>query len=360
MNNIYPWQHEIWKTLTQDSALRSHALLLKGREGTGKFVFALSLAKFLLCEKPVASNEACNECQSCHWFEQNGHPDFCLIEPEALSRSFDDSTTDGPIDVQINVELESSNAKSKKKPSKQIGIAQIRALADLVNMSSYRDGYKIILIHPAEAMNIAAANALLKSLEEPSPKTLFLLVAHCSQLLTATIRSRCQQITMPLPELTVATSWLKQQGIKDPENNLALAGYAPLTALKLNNSDDDYFNQHQIFIRHIGTPSTFNPLMLAEEMQKLDASTTISWLQKWCYDLTSFRATGKIRYHLSMLTTIKSLVSEIDLRKLVTYSRSLIATQRLSKHPLNARLFLEEALISYAMMIARSPDKRAE
>ena len=347
MNNIYPWQHEIWKTLTQDSALRSHALLLKGREGTGKFVFALSLAKFLLCEKPVASNEACNECQSCHWFEQNGHPDFCLIEPEALSRSFDDSTTDGPIDVQINVELESSNAKSKKKPSKQIGIAQIRALADLVNMSSYRDGYKIILIHPAEAMNIAAANALLKSLEEPSPKTLFLLVAHCSQLLTATIRSRCQQITMPLPELTVATSWLKQQGIKDPENNLALAGYAPLTALKLNNSDDDYFNQHQIFIRHIGTPSTFNPLMLAEEMQKLDASTTIN-------------SPVALNSHLSMLTTIKSLVSEIDLRKLVTYSRSLIATQRLSKHPLNARLFLEEALISYAMMIARSPDKRAE
>ncbi|MEK6707405.1 MAG: DNA polymerase III subunit delta' [Pseudomonadota bacterium] len=358
MNNIYIWQAAVWRMLTQGPAARGHALLLKGRKGVGKLVFARNLAKSLLCEKPSADAEACGSCPSCGWFEQGGHPDFRLVEPEALTALADEAMAEAGGDADTGAETGPASTKGKKKSSKQIGVEQIRALSDLVHMSSHRNGYKIILIHPAETMNLAAANALLKNLEEPPPQTLFILVTHRPQDLLPTIRSRCRQIAMPTPDLATAVAWLKQQGVKDPATSLAAAGYAPLAALEFD--DDDYLAQHEAFIRQIGTPGGFNPIVLAEEMQKSDLPTAVNWMQKWCYDLMSFRTTGKIRYHLPMLATIKSLVSEIDPRALAAYSRSLISTQRLARHPLNPRLFLEEMLLSYAVLIAPARSKRAD
>ncbi len=352
MKDIYPWQNEVWQILTQDQASRGHALLLRGRKGIGKLGFAQYLAKFLLCEKPSSERQACENCSSCRWFEQGGHPDFRLVEPETLSELSDEINTRVRSDTEANTEVRPSNTKSKKKPSKQISVAQIRALTDLINMSSHRGGYKIILIHPVETMNVAAANALLKNLEEPPPQTLFILVTHRPHHLLPTIRSRCRQIAMPTPDFTQAIDWLDQQGIKDPKASLALAavGYAPLAALEYY--DDEYFLQHEFFIKHISTLKSLNPIFLAEEMQKSDLPTVVNWLQKWCYDLISYRITGRIRYHLAMQTTINALVPKIDPRQLARYLRSLIDMQRLSHHPLNPRLFLEEILISYAMLMA--------
>ena len=150
----------------------------------------------------------------------------------------------------------------------------------------------------------------------------------------------------------MAIDWLDQQGIKDPKASLAVVGYAPLAVLEYN--DDEYLLQHKSFIKHISTLKSFNPIFLAEKMQKFDLPTVVNWLQKWCYDLISFRITGRIRYHLSMQTTIKVLVPKIDPRQLARYLRSLIEMQRLSHHSLNSRLFLEEILISYAMLMAPS------
>ena len=349
MKDIYPWQNEVWQILTQDQASRGHALLLRGRKGIGKLGFAQYLAKFLLCEKPSSERQACENCSSCRWFEQGGHPDFRLVELSELS---DEINTRVRSDTEANTEVRPSNTKSKKKPSKQIIVEQIRALTDLINMSSHRGGYKIILIHPVETMNVAAANALLKNLEEPPPQTLFILVTHRPHHLLPTIRSRCRQIAMPTPDFTQAIDWLDQQGIKDPKASLALAavGYAPLAALEYY--DDEYFLQHESFIKHISTLKSLNPIFLAEEMQKSDLPTVVNWLQKWCYDLISYRITGRIRYHLAMQTTINALVPKIDPRQLARYLRSLIDMQRLSHHPLNPRLFLEEILISYAMLMA--------
>ncbi len=352
MNDIYPWQNEVWQILTQDQASRGHALLLRGRKGIGKLGFAQYLAKFLLCEKPSSENKACENCPSCKWFAQGGHPDFRLVEPEAPSGLSDEIKTKLRSDTEANAEIEPGNTKSKKKPSKQIIVEQIRAFTDLINLSSHRGGYKIILIHPAETMNVVAAHALLKNLEEPPSQTLFILVTHRPHHLLPTIRSRCWQIAMPTPDLTLAIDWLDQQGIKDPKASLAVVGYAPLAVLEYN--DDEYLLQHESFIKHISTLKSFNPIFLAEKMQKFDLPTVVNWLQKWCYDLISFRITGRIRYHLSMQDTIKVLVPKIDPRQLARYLRSLIEMQRLSHHSLNSRLFLEEILISYAMLMAPS------
>jgi DNA polymerase III subunit delta' len=368
MNNIYSWQKETWRRLAQDvqGSRRSsvHALLLRGRKGLGKLAFGCYLAKSRLCENPSAEGEACQTCASCRWFEQGSHPDYRLIEPEAISAqstmagSLDDNGEDGSSDIgpgstpgsPSGAATESSSAKSRKKPSKQISVAQIRDLADFINISSHQNGYKIILLHPAETMNAAAANALLKNLEEPPPRTLFILVTHHAQYLLPTIRSRCLQVAMPVPDPATAIAWLEQQGIKDPETCLASAGYAPLSALEFN--DDDYLERHGDFIEQISVLADFNPIALAEALQKSDLPTVVNWLQKWCYDLMSFRTTGKVRYHLDRLAAIKLLAPGIEPRSLATYSRTLAGAQLLANHPLNTRLFLEELLFSYVTALS--------
>jgi DNA polymerase III subunit delta' len=368
MNNIYSWQKETWRRLAQDvqGSRRSsvHALLLRGRKGLGKLAFGCYLAKSRLCENPSAEGEACQTCASCRWFEQGSHPDYRLIEPEAISAqstmagSLDDNGEDGSSDIgpgstpgsPSGAATESSSAKSRKKPSKQISVAQIRDLADFINISSHQNGYKIILLHPAETMNAAAANALLKNLEEPPPRTLFILVTHHAQYLLPTIRSRCLQVAMPVPDPATAIAWLEQQGIKDPETCLASAGYAPLSALEFN--DDDYLERHGDFIEQISVLADLSPIALAEALQKSDLPTVVNWLQKWCYDLMSFRTTGKVRYHLDRLAAIKLLAPGIEPRSLATYSRTLAGAQLLANHPLNTRLFLEELLFSYVTALS--------
>ncbi len=374
MNDIYPWQQEVWRKLASRTSAHglkgraslthlTHALLLKGRKGLGKLAFASYLAKTRLCQNCSEEGEACGSCASCRWFEQGGHPDFRLVQPEALWASSPISGTssdtegdisdasDGSTDTMSGAEAEPGSSKSKKKPSKQIGVEQIRALADFINISSHQNGYKIILIHPAETMNPSAANALLKSLEEPPPRTLFILVAHQAQNLLPTIRSRCVQVSMPAPDPAVAIDWLRQQGVKNPETCLASASYAPLSALAFD--DETYHERHLSFVRQISVPGSFNPISLAEGLQKTDLPTVVNWLQKWCYDLLSFCTTGKIRYHSDQLAAIEAIASSLDPRALATFLKTLTKMHPLASHPLNARLFLEEMLFSYTMALAK-------
>lgn len=362
MNTIFSWQRELWRRLApaaQPAPGRGslgHALLLRGRRGIGKLVFARCLAKSLLCRKPMAEGLPCGECGGCAWFESGTHPDFRLIEPEALSETSD---LGEPLEASSEKAAAEPSAageipggkKASKKPSKQIVVEQIRNTADFISISSHQNGYKIVLIHPAETMNAAAANALLKNLEEPPPRTLFILVTHQAQYLLPTIRSRCRQIPMPAPDRAVALDWLRRQGIKSPETCLASAGYAPLAALEF--SDDNYLELHGSFMQQVSTRE-LNPVALADRMQKADLAAVVSWLQKWCYDLMSFRVTGKIRYHLDRAVAIKSLAHASDPRSLSTYLRSLDEAQQLAAHPLNPRLFLEDILFSYVKALSRS------
>lgn len=323
--------------------LWGHALLLKGKKGTGKYEFARQLAKSLLCTSPAADHKACDQCLSCGWFEQRGHPNFYQVMPEALTVS------SGEGGEKEESEEKSGSAANKKSASQQISIEQIRKLTDFVYMTGHQSGYKIILIYPAETMNTASANALLKKLEEPPEHVLFILVTHQAQHLLSTIRSRCQQIAMPVPDVETAVAWLKQQSVSDPESRLAAAGYAPLAALLLDKGE--HAALYEQFIQHIANPQQLDPLTLAGALQQTSLPTVVNWLQKWCYDLVSYRTTGKIRYHLNQLPAIKALSGQINLLGCVTFTRALNSKQRLSHHPLNPRLFLEEMFIAYAAMM---------
>lgn len=344
IKNIYSWQQELWQKLALTRRFRAHALLLKGRAGIGKLDLAMNLAKFRLCDNPLPIGEACGACLSCGWFDKGGHPDFYHVAPEATSSLSDKAAVASEYD-----EL-SGKIKPKKKPNQQINVAQIRALSDFVYMTGHQHRQRIVLICPAENMNPAAANALLKKLEEPPLHVLFILVAHRPHHLLPTIRSRCQSINMPTPDVAQATLWLKQRGVIEPEGCLAAASFAPLLALRFN--EQNYVMQHNVFIEQISAPQNMNPVALAETMQQSDLPTVVSWMQKWCYDLLSFCVTGKIRYHLSRIEKIQTLTLTIDIKALITFLRSLQSSQQLSSYPLNPRLFLEEIFLTYAALIS--------
>ncbi|SFU75218.1 DNA polymerase III, delta prime subunit [Nitrosomonas eutropha] len=341
---IFPWQQTIWQQIRQpDSLKRHHALLLKGRKGIGKLGFALALVQSMLCEQVNATGKACGKCQDCYWFEQGLHPNFRLLEPEALS--VQDGTADRNSEEK---QEEAGSTKAGKKPSQQITIAQIRTLDDFIYLSAHQNRYKVVLIHPAEAMNAAAANALLKKLEEPPPEVLFMLIAHGTSVIPATILSRCRQVAMPTPDHKLAKDWLIQQGIAQPDFRLAMSGFSPLLALQY---DEQQSSHHADFIQSLCVPGKFDPIGLAEKLYKQDLSSVTSWLQKWCYDLMSCHLSGRVRYHLQQMDVIKRQAAVIDPVAVGFLWRDLAASQQLARHPLNPRLFLEEMFLICAEII---------
>lgn len=215
----YFWQQQQWQTLTELATKKRmpHALLLRGITGLGKYDFALNFAKFLLCESQ-SDSFACNHCKACNLFGKQCHPDFHSISPE--------------------------------EEGKTLKVDQVKNLVSTIVGTSQYNGYKVCLLYPAEAMNASAANALLKTLEEPvSDKTIFLLISNQYMQLPATIRSRCQQINFQPPNDKTVQSWLLDNDISfDKEalkTSLVLAQNAPLRVREILTSETNL--QQQLF-----------------------------------------------------------------------------------------------------------------
>jgi DNA polymerase-3 subunit delta' len=329
----YPWQDDVWRQLAGNPGQLPHALLLTGMAGIGKLDFARSLAQSLLCESPQPGGKPCGHCASCNWYQQGSHPDFRLLEPEALSVAADGSPE------------ESEEKSTGKKASAYITVARIRELADFVNLSTHRNGLRVILVHPAESMNIQAANALLKTLEEPPPNTVFLLISHLPQRLLPTIRSRCRIMGMPLPARAEALRWLKSQSLEHAELCLAQAGYAPLRAVELG--ERELQRTRYAFLQGLGEVAHFDPIGFAEQVGKGELAQAINWIQTWVHDLVRLNLAGSIRYNLDFADRLQELGKRVNLMKLLAYQRELNEIQRVLQHPLNMQLLLESVFLSY-------------
>lgn len=316
------------------------ALLLQGRGGIGKFHLAYTLAQALLCESPLESGEPCEHCGACNWFKIGGHPDFRLLEPEAQSAA-----------AELTGETVEQGKAADKKVSQFITVAQIRELADFVNLTTHRNGMRIILVHPAEAMNVHAANALLKTLEEPPPGTLFILVSHQPQRLLPTVRSRCQKINAPLPGRAEALQWLRGQDVAEADACLAQSGYAPLAALRL--STEDYQLKRGQILEQLGAPDRFDPLTLTEQGDKVELAWILNWMQQWVYDLASIGMAGQMRYQPESSAEMNRLAKAINLIELFRFQQELLTAQRALHHPLNNRLVLEQLFFSYWQLVNR-------
>lgn len=196
-----PWHAEYWLRLQsrrQRDAL-PHALLVCGAAGLGKREFVHRFVQSLLCEQPV-DGEACGHCRRCLLLAAGTHPDL----------------------IELTFGLRKDGVQRS-----EIVVDQIRDLSVRLAMSSQFGGWQVAVIDPADAMNAAAGNALLKTLEEPAAQTMLILLADAPWRLPQTIRSRCQRIEFHLPEPDVALAWLQEQGIRDAPGALAAAGGNP-------------------------------------------------------------------------------------------------------------------------------------
>lgn len=328
----------IWQALQARRARLPHALLFSGQRGLGKFDLAAAFAAGLLCEQPGMDGHACGQCLACGWHAQGNHPDFRLLQSDA----------------QNEADADGDEAKEgKKKASRQITIDQVRALDDFLSVGTHRAGYRIVLVNPAEAMNRATANALLKTLEEPAPGTLFLLVTHEPMRLLPTIRSRCQVVPIPVPAADAAIACLRAGGVAQPEEWLALAGGAPLLAQELAQSGQgDWLGA---LVKQLQQGEKLEPLASAASIDKLLKDSKgawglpqiVEWAQKWVVDLTLARNGLAVRYFVKYATTIATVAASVPEVRLVRYHRRLQECRREVEQPLNARLFLEEFFLNY-------------
>ena len=332
---LLPWHEAPLRELLGRRDQLPHALLLYGRQGIGKVEFARAIAQSLLCESQVNA-VACGTCDACGWFSQGNHPDFRELMPGALGE--DEVDMDEPIDP---------DAKAKKK-SKEIKVEQIRDIADFMTLSTHRNGFRVLLIHPAETLNANAANSLLKTLEEPPSRTLILLVTDQIGRLLATIKSRCQRILVPAPDEATALAWLKAQGIADAEGAFWQAGGAPLAAVTYANID--YQSQRKAFLQVL-TDAGADHLATAQAFEKSDLANVVTWLQTWVSDVALSRLTGAVRHHRDQRAAIARIASRVHLPALFRYESQLRQARRTIHHPLNARLLLEQLLISYSNAI---------
>lgn len=197
-----PWCRPQWDLLAARAANGTlpHALLLCGPAGLGKRALAEAFVQARLCETP-RDGYACGHCRACKLLAAGTHPDRMLVTLEA-------------------------NPKTGVM-RREVVIDQIRALSARLAMASQLDGWQVAVIDPADAMNAAAQNALLKTLEEPTDASLIVLVADQPWRLSATIRSRCQRLDFAVPAGADALAWLASRGIESAEGVLAAAGGNP-------------------------------------------------------------------------------------------------------------------------------------
>lgn len=218
-SKVYPWQKTTWDTLTTRFPNIGHGLLFYGKEGCGKHAFAKHFLAWVLCLNKQPHG-ACGECSSCQWLKSDTHPNYVHI------------TTD----------------EENKKQNAKIKIEKIRDLLPFVQQTG--EGWRVILIEPAEALNLASSNALLKTLEEPGERVVLILLADHYLKLPATIRSRLQHFALDRISYEQATSYLNEHLSEiaevQPDLLLGLSNDMPLQAIEIAKSD--WFTKRQIFL----------------------------------------------------------------------------------------------------------------
>jgi len=214
-SEIQFWQNLQWQHLIQrkNTGNLPHALLLSGVDGLGKFDFAKLFAKFLLCRNNNTNNLVfpCQSCTSCHLVTASTHPDLLIVQ--------------------------------KADKEKTIKVDQIRELITELYQTSQQGGAKVAIINNAESMNLAASNALLKTLEEPPSGVYLILITSKPSFLPATIRSRCQDIIFNAPDKESAKNWLVANSAHQFKDNvdfeflLSLTNNAPFKVLEFLQED---------------------------------------------------------------------------------------------------------------------------
>ncbi len=324
MAEAYPWQDSLWQQMA-GRAQHAHAYLLHGPAGIGKRALAERLMASLLCKQPVGL-EACGSCKSCSLLAAGSHPDNYILEPE--------------------------------EADKAIKVDQVRELVNFVVQTAQLGGRKVVLVEPVESMNVNAANALLKSLEEPSGNTILLLVSHQSSRLLPTIRSRCVQQACPLPIEVMSLEWLAKAlpECSDTERRelLTLAAGSPLAAVKLQ--AQGVREQRAAVVEGVKKllKREISATQLAESWNAIPLLLLFDWFCDWSslilrYQLTQDEAGLGLD---DMRKVLQYLAQKTPQDKVLAIQDWILAQRQkvLGKANLNRVLLLEALLVQWASL----------
>jgi DNA polymerase-3 subunit delta' len=317
-----PWHDEQWRFLQQAllQGRLSHALLLSGPPGLGKRVFTLAFAQSLLCTDRDGEGLPCGICRQCELTLSGNHPDFRWLSPDPESKS-------GEITVDA-----------------------VRVLTASVSLTAHGGSNKIIAIQPAHRMNNAAANSLLKTLEEPTPGTLILLLTDQPGRLLPTIRSRCQKVNFPPPARETAIAWLSDKvSHGDPQLLLNLANGAPLKALALDDSDLLNARKEMLtgFMQLLG--GRRDPVGLARGWGGFDRVLLLEWLAGWVIDLIRLSQGGGMGqlFNRDHAQALQKTADKLNSKALHDYLLQVYDARRHVESNLNPQLALEKLLVSW-------------
>lgn len=323
-----PWLATVWERLglARDADRLPHGLLICGPRGLGKRLLADRLGRGLLCGSPLEDGAPCGACRECRLTGADSHPDLIRIGPDPESKS-----GEVPVDA-------------------------IRVLGERMALSAGVSGRRVAIIDPADRMNAAASNALLKTLEEPPPGAHLILIAEQPSRLPATIRSRCQIVRIHLPPRDESIAWLVPRlGAEAAELHLALAHGAPLCAL--DGIDPETLERRRALIASLLgiTRGERDPVAEAKAWDDLGADVTLTWLAGWLCDLIRLQAAGEAARvdGLDSRQALDGLAGRIDgLRAHRLLKRSLEARGLLDAN-INPLLTIESLLIDWSRLVRR-------
>lgn len=290
-----------------------HALLLAGPAGTGKSLLAGHLVSALVCEASAAADRPCGRCEPCRALAQGLHPDFTHLAPE-------DQRAVIPVDA-------------------------VRGVSRALNLSSRFGSWRIALIDPADAMNVNAANSLLKTLEEPPEGALLLLVSSRPARLPATIRSRCRRLELPIPPLDVARAWFEKQGEDVSPRALALTGGAPFRALEWQRAGRlarlDTLADDLVALR----AARRDPVGVAKEWLDAGVPLFLDLLATLLAELARLQAAGTGGTRAEAAPALGQLAAGWSRTGVLTFLDEVQVAQGREGHPLNPQMVIEALLV---------------
>lgn len=315
--NVLPWHHAVWTRWveTHQRGRLAHAYLLHARPGYGREEFARAFVGGLLCAQPQHDGQACGECARCGWYLAQSHPDVLEVHPSGASET--------------------------------ITVDSIREAAEFMTLSAQARSWKTVLVFRAERLNTFAANSLLKTLEEPPPQGLLILMADAPTALLATLRSRCQIMDVGHCDLPTARAWLTPQLSPefDADLLLGLAQGAPLAALALAQADTLTLRQQVAAEYAALMQQRSDPLATAATWMTRDVMATLSWLRSWYADMIRWAlAPHSPFYNLDIQPTLVALAPRIPVQRLFVDYDSICQAVRLHRTNVNTQLVLEDLL----------------